>query len=85
MLTMEAKLKEVFAKQFNIAPETISAVSSPSTIGTWDSLNHIELILQVEDAFGVGFGPSEVFGLTSFGDIHSTLAAKLGVEKTVAG
>lgn len=83
MPTTEEKLKTLFARQLNVEPSALSADSSPATIGTWDSLKHVELILAIEDAFAIAFEAAEVFGLTSFGGIHAMLNEKLGTAPTI--
>jgi acyl carrier protein len=40
----------------------------------WDSLNHFNLIVGVEAAFGVEFTPEEIAGVGSAGDIVTILA-----------
>jgi acyl carrier protein len=84
MPTLEEKLKDVFAQQLNIAAADVSDAASPSTVAAWDSLKHVELILAIEDAFGVVFDAAEVFGLTSFGGILAQLGAKLGAAPAIA-
>ena len=84
MMDIKTRLIEVFARQFNIEPAMVSAESSPKTVKDWDSMKHVELVLEVEDVFGVSFGASEVFGLTSFAGVHEALAAKLGPAGTGA-
>jgi acyl carrier protein len=84
MITLEEKLKNVFATQLNVATAQLSAATSPTTLATWDSLKHVELILAIEDAFGVVFDAAEVFGLTSFGGILAQLSTKLGTAPAIA-
>lgn len=84
MITLEEKLKNVFATQLNVATAEISAATSPTTLAAWDSLKHVELILAIEDAFGVVFDAAEVFGLTSFGGILAQLSTKLGTAPAMA-
>ena len=73
----EQKLRQLFALQFRVDPGTIHADTSPRTLGVWDSMRHVELILEVEDQFGVAFEAVEVFGLDSFANILRLLEDKL--------
>ena len=84
MQTLEEKLKDVFAQQLNVDPADLSPDSSPTTLRAWDSLKHVELVLAIEDAFGVVFDAAEIFGLTTFGGIHAQLGAKLATAPAVA-
>ena len=40
-------------------------------------MERVDLVLEVEDIFGVSFAATEVFGLTSFAGVHKALLAKL--------
>lgn len=73
-------LTEVFAKQLNVDASLVGPDCSPKTLKSWDSLKHVELVLAIEDEFGVSFGAAEVFGLTSFAGVHDALVAKLGAK-----
>lgn len=84
MPSTEEALKRIFAQQLTVQVSDLSADSSPSTIATWDSLRHVELILAIEDAFAVTFDAAEVFALTSLGGIHELLKSKLVRTDTTA-
>ena len=52
--------------------ETVLRASEPG----WDSLKHIELILMLEERFGVQFSEEEIAALRSSGEIVSSIEAK---------
>lgn len=62
------KLNEVFSDVFDeeitVTPETTS-----SDIEEWDSLTHITLISEVEEAFGVKFSMKDVLGMKNVGEM----------------
>lgn len=62
------KLNEVFSDVFdeeiNVTPETTSA-----DIEDWDSLTHITLISEVEDAFSMKFAMKDVLGMKNVGEM----------------
>ena len=43
----------------------ISSETSPDTVETWDSINHLSLVLALEQIFGVAFDLDEIPELTS--------------------
>lgn len=49
----EKKLKQVMATIFNVAADSIDSDSSMDTIATWDSLHHMNLVLALEEEFGI--------------------------------
>lgn len=70
-MTPEAVVASVFGRD---ATE-IDDEASPSTIGEWDSLGHVTLVIELESAYGVSFAPEEVMALTSVAAIKRTLRA----------
>jgi acyl carrier protein len=76
-MTTDDKLKAVFSALLGVDASRIDHDSSPSTIGAWDSIKHIDLILEIEDQFGVSFEATEVFGLNSYRNILQLLEEKL--------
>ncbi len=73
------RLEEVFAQILQEPAELFSDNSSPQTIAQWNSLKHIEIILQIESTYGVRFSPPEIPGLRSLRDIRAILVKK-GVQ-----
>ncbi len=56
--------------------EDIDATCSQATCGAWDSLHHLNLVVELEDAFGVSFEPEEIAAMKSVSDIEKLLKAK---------
>ena len=44
----------------------------------WDSLNHVAVILAVEESFGVRFKSLEVLKLKNIGDLQRLVNSKVG-------
>jgi acyl carrier protein len=75
--SVEARMQSIVADIFAIPEERITIDSSPDTIETWDSLQHLNLVLAVEQDFGVQFGPEEMEKLTTVSAFVETVQAKL--------
>jgi acyl carrier protein len=60
------KLKGVMARIFSVASTDISEEASPDTIENWDSLRHMNLVLALEEEFGVEFTDDQVVEILSF-------------------
>ena len=69
-------LRGIAADIFQVAPKRINRESSPDTIETWDSLQHLNLILELEQRFGLEFEPEEMERMTSIEAILSILDEK---------
>jgi len=52
---LEKKLFKIISKVFNVPLEQVNNESSPDTIPEWDSLKHMNLILAIEQEFGIQF------------------------------
>ena len=62
------KLNEVFSDVFD-EDITVTAETTSSDIEEWDSLTHITLISEVEDAFDMKFSMKEVLGMQNVGEM----------------
>jgi acyl carrier protein len=56
----------------------ITAETLASQVPGWDSLNHVNVILAVEQHFRVRFKGAEVLKLKCVGDLQRLLDSKLG-------
>ncbi len=73
------RVRSVFSDVFQIPLEDVKPESSPDTIPNWDSLEHLNLVLALEQEFNVQFNPEEIEQLLSV-----ELVAALLEEKRVA-
>lgn len=65
MLDQE-KLKNVLATVLNVDVSRIDANANSDTIESWDSLRHMNLVLALEDEFGVSLPDEEAANATSY-------------------
>ena len=61
---------------FGVPTEKITAESSPETIENWDSMQHLNLVLAIEEKFGVQFEPEDIEEMKNIGAV-ATLVEKL--------
>lgn len=71
------QLTDVFQDVFDDDDITLEPSTSASDIGEWDSLNHLNIILGVEQKFGVKFKTSEVAQLKNVGEFVELILTKL--------
>jgi acyl carrier protein len=65
------------ADVFQVDLESVRPESSPDTIGSWGSLQHLNLVLALEQEFGVEFTPEEIEQLLSVELIEALVEEKL--------
>ena len=73
----EAALKQIMATVLNVSVENINADTSMDTIEKWDSLQHMNLVLALEDAFEVSIPDDEAANITSYPLIKLVLNEQL--------
>jgi acyl carrier protein len=73
----EVRLKQIFAELFELDPSTIDGTTSIDNVERWDSLQHISMIVSVEQEFGVRFSEEEMAELLNYERVRATLARKL--------
>ncbi len=62
----EAKMKQVMAAVLGVDASSIDDEASMDTIPTWDSLRQMNMVLALEEAFGVSFPDEDAANATSF-------------------
>ncbi len=71
------RLTAIFRDVFDDDFLTINASTSSADIEEWDSLSHVQLIVEVEQAFGVRFTSREILKWQCVGEMADALAQKL--------
>lgn len=73
-----AKVCQVLSQVMHVPIESIHENSSPDTIANWNSLHHMNLILALEEEFGVQFTDEQIVNLIRVKLIVNTLHELLG-------
>ncbi len=71
------KLNEVFREEFDDEEILVKEDTTAKDIEGWDSLEHIDLIAAVEDAFSVHFSMAEVTSMKNVGEMADRIMEKL--------
>lgn len=67
------RIKQVMSAVFEIPAEQINDNASTDNLDNWDSLRHLNLILALEEEFGVSIPDEEVGNLVNFKLIELTI------------
>jgi acyl carrier protein len=70
------RVRRVVADIFDLELEQVTESSSPETTEAWDSLQHLNLVLALEQSFGVAFTTEEINQMLSVGEIVNVLRKK---------
>jgi acyl carrier protein len=70
------RVRQIAADIFAVPLDGLTAESSPESIASWDSLNHLSLVLALEQEWSIQFSPEEMEELLSIAKIVSVVAEK---------
>ena len=72
------KLDEVFQDVFDDESIHVSDETTANDIEDWDSLEHINLMVAVENAFGTKFNMGQIGSLKNVGEMVDLIEKKVG-------
>ena len=70
-------LTEIFRTLFRQPELTLTDGLTAGDVPGWDSLNHVNLIIQIEEELGIRFRNDEVARLANVGELKSLVHDKL--------
>jgi acyl carrier protein len=66
-------LRRIVADALQLPLESVPLDAKSQTIESWDSLRHLDIVMAIEAATGVGFSIAEIVELTSLERIEAAL------------
>lgn len=73
----EEKLKDVMATVLGVPAESINEATSMDTVGAWDSIKQMNLVLALEEEFGISIPDEDAANITSYPLIKLVLNEQL--------
>ena len=74
---MVEELRTLAADVLRVPRSQIDDNATPQQIENWDSIQHVSLVVAIEEQFGVEFDPDEIIQMESIGKISEILSSKL--------
>ena len=74
---LTARLNALFQEILEDDDLVISHEMVAADVDNWDSLNHVKLVVAIEQDFGVKFSNREIGSWTCVGDMKRSLSARL--------
>ncbi len=71
------QVREIVSDIFQIPIEQVNLDSSPETIEAWESIQHLNLVLALEQEFGLSFSPEEMATMLSVEAISQLVSEKM--------
>lgn len=78
MINIHDELQELLRKTFENDSLVMTDEMTANDVDKWDSLMHIQLIILVEEHFGVKFKNAEIARLESIADLKALISKRLG-------
>ena len=78
---MREKIKQIMSAVFDVPIDDIDENSSPDTIEKWDSLNHLNLVVSLEEEFSIRFSDQEILEMLDFQLINLIISEKTNINK----
>jgi acyl carrier protein len=74
--TVLQQIQQIAADVFSVPRAQITAESSPETVESWDSVQHLNLVLALEEQFHLQFEPEEMERMHTVGQIAALVEDK---------
>ena len=74
---LEQRIRTVIGDVFGLDPADVGPETSKDTVKEWDSLQHLTLVLALEEEFGLHFSDEETVSLLTFPLIVVTVSDHL--------
>ena len=71
------RVRGIAADVLQVRQGSLSAESSPQSVESWDSVQHLNLVLALEARYGIQFEPEEMDRMKNLGMIVELLESKM--------
>ncbi len=76
-MVIKQKIKEIMASVFEMDAKNISDNVSQKNLEAWDSLQHLNLAVELEEVFNIEFTPNEISKMNSLEAIVNIVEMKM--------
>ena len=71
---MRERVIRIISQVMSVPPDLVNEQSSSQNVATWDSLRHMNLILALEEEFGIHYSDEQIMRMLNVGAILSEIA-----------
>lgn len=76
-MELQDRLNQVFCQVFDADEIRIAPGMTAQDIDGWDSLSHVNLIVAIEETFGIKFSRNELYTFKNVGDLLQCIGRKI--------
>lgn len=73
---LSTDIRRIVSDVLGVPAAQLTDASSPETIDSWDSIQHLSIVMALEQALGVQFDPDDIEKMRSVGRIEETVRRK---------
>ena len=77
-MSVMSELQDIFRKTFNDDSLVIAEKMAANDIDDWDSLSHVNLVVEAEKHFDIRFSTTEISLLENVGQFANVIRSKTG-------
>ena len=81
--SVEQKIRSIMAKVFKINSNDINAETSADTIDRWNSLAHVDLLVNLQKEFDIEFTDSQLVEMLNYNTIVQNVTAAMTVKSKI--
>ena len=74
---MEEKLKNIMSNVFQVEINEISTDTSPTSLSQWDSMNHLNLVISIEEEFNLNLDDKQIVEMVDFNSILELIKSSI--------
>jgi len=74
---IEKQVLQTASDVFGVSEAQLTMASSPSTIEGWDSVQHLNLVLAIEQVAGISIDPEDIEQIKTLGDVVKIILSKV--------
>ena len=74
---MSDRIKDTMAAVFELSVNDITDETSPDTVQLWDSLKHMQLVVALEEEFGIRLEDEEIVEMLNYSLIKHIISEKV--------
>ena len=78
------RVRTIASDVLQVSVQQLTPQSSPQEIDNWDSVHHLNLVLALEQEFGLQLDPEDIDRMTSIEQVVSVLEGKIAGDATSA-
>ena len=77
---MDKKILEIFREVFNNPELEVMETTTAADVDGWDSFNHLNLIMSLEESYSVSFSTVEIGQMAHVGNLVQLLEKKISAS-----